>query len=353
MKKFLTTSIAALSVALSVKAQDIHFSQFYENAILRNPALTGIFSGDYKVGVNYRQQWSDISVPFQTGLISAETRIAVNKEVGDYVSIGVCGTYDHAGSIDFNSMMVYPAINYNKSLEDKHGSYLSVGFAGGYIQRAVDQSKMTFSSQYVNGYNPANPTNENMTFKKIQNYDLSAGISLNSSAGQNNNVNYYIGVAAYHVTKPSQTFAGEDQFIRLNTKWEGNLGIKYNVDQAFAVTLHFNYSSQAPYTEYIGGGLVSWRNYTVTNPMERFTIYAGCFYRVNDALIPTIKVDYQMYSLTFSYDINNSTLKPASEGAGGYEISLYMRGNFKKNKSATDATKCPRFEDMMPGSFTD
>lgn len=353
MKRLLTIlSLLSLLASNNAGAQDIHFSQFYENAILRNPALTGIFSGDYKVGLNYRTQWSNISVPFQTGLISGETRVAVNKEVGDYVSFGLCATYDHAGSINFNSVQVYPAINYNKSLEDKHGSYLSVGFAGGFIQRSVDESKMTFSSQYINGgYNPANPTGENMTFRKIQNYDLSAGLSLNSSMGASNNVNYYLGVAAYHVTKPSQTFVGQDQFIRLNTKWEGNLGFKCNVNQEFAITMHLNYSNQAPYEEWIGGGFVSWKNATETNPTKKFTVYAGLFYRLQDAIVPTLKLDYQAYSVTFSYDVNNSSLKPASEGVGGYEISLFMRGNYKKDKSAADATKCPRFEDMLPASF--
>ena len=84
MKKFLTLIVLAGLLAPAgyrLAAQDLHFSQFYENPILRNPALTGIFSGDYKAGVNYRTQWDDISVPFQTMTATFETRIAVNKEV--------------------------------------------------------------------------------------------------------------------------------------------------------------------------------------------------------------------------------------------------------------------------------
>ena len=47
MKRYLTVFAMSvlLGAGLSSNAQDIHFSQFYENAILRNPALTGIFSG--------------------------------------------------------------------------------------------------------------------------------------------------------------------------------------------------------------------------------------------------------------------------------------------------------------------
>jgi len=347
MKKQLFLMMCAVGIGYQANAQDIHFSQFYENAILRNPALTGIFSGDYKAGINYRTQWSNISVPFTTAIASAETRIVTNSETGDCISFGVTASYDKAGSIDFTSMQVYPAINYNKSMEDKHNTYLSVGFTGGYIQRSVDQQKMTFSSQYINGsYSAYNPSGENAPFKNIQNYDLGAGVSLNSSLGDENQVNYYLGAAAYHITEPNQSFEGSDQIIRLTTRWSGNLGLKYNINSQYAVTFHMNYTHQAPYEEWIGGGLVSWKSINNTIGGNNITVYAGLFYRVNDAIIPTIKMDYQAYSLTVSYDINNSTLKPATNGVGGYEMSLFVRGNYKRNAKNTDATRCPHFEDL-------
>lgn len=345
--------ITALSVLVAQQslAQDIHFSQFYETAILRNPALTGIFSGDYKVGVNYRTQWSNISVPFQTILVSGETRIAISKETGDYVSFGLCATYDKAGSISFNSLQVYPAINYNKAIEDRHHSYLSVGFAGGYIQRSVDFSKATYSSQYVNGvYDPATASGESFSSNTIQNYDLGAGVSFNSSIGEKNNINYYIGASAYHIAKPRHSFAGSDYFVRLDTKWSGNLGVKYAINNTYAVTVHANYSNQSPYQETLVGGLVSWNNsaFTRRSTEQYFAIYAGFFARLKDALIPTMKVDYKNYSLTCSYDINTSSLNPATGGSGGTEISLFVRGMYNKTANAGDRVQCPRFEQMMP-----
>ncbi|XZF13265.1 PorP/SprF family type IX secretion system membrane protein [Chitinophagaceae bacterium MMS25-I14] len=331
-----------------VAAQDIHFSQFYENAILRNPALTGIFSGDYKAGVNFRNQWGNIATPFVTVLGSYETRFAVN-ESGDCLSIGLTATYDKAGSIDFTSMQVYPAINYNKALEDKHMSYLSVGFAGGYIQRSVDMSKMTFDNQWVNGsYSSTNPNGEPVSFTKVQYYDLSAGISLNSSIGKNNKINYYIGAAAYHVARPKEAFNSNETFVRLNTKWTGNLGVRAAVDDHIGVTFHLNYTNQNPYQEWIGGVLLNWGTYD-DRQQRVFNLSGGCFYRLHDAIIPTIKIDYTTYAFTASYDVNNSTLKPASNGVGGFEFSLFVRGNYKRKQDSRDQNKCPRFENMMPG----
>lgn len=327
-------------------AQDIHFSQFYENGILRNPALTGIFSGDYKAGVNYRTQWSTISVPFQTMLASAETRVLVGREVGDYLSIGIAASYDKAGTISFNSLQVYPAINYNKALADGRRSYLSVGFTGGYIQRSFDLSKATFSTQYQNGeFNQLAANGENIQNVNMNAYDLGAGVSFNSTVGAAKNINYYIGAAAFHVSRPKQTFAGDNDVLRLDTKFSGNLGVKANFENHIGATFHMNYTVQGAYREIIAGGLASWQG----NPEKAqvFTLYAGMFVRFKDAVIPTVKIDYNQYSLTMSYDLNTSGLKQATNGMAGYELSLYIRGRYKRTSMSGAQVQCPRFEQMM------
>src|SRR5579875_1912223 len=130
MKKIFTHFSLMLSFSILsgyVKGQDIHFSQFYENTILNNPALTGIFTDDYKAGVMYRSQWGSITTPFQTTLVDLESKVRVNT-ANDYLSFGLLGYFDKAGDISFQTFGLYPAINYNKSLEDKYGSYLNVGF---------------------------------------------------------------------------------------------------------------------------------------------------------------------------------------------------------------------------------
>ena len=39
-------------------AQDIHFSQWYNNPLFSNPALTADFDGDYRITANQREQWA-------------------------------------------------------------------------------------------------------------------------------------------------------------------------------------------------------------------------------------------------------------------------------------------------------
>ena len=355
MKRYLIgLSVSALlGVGVSSHAQDVHFSQFYENAILRNPALTGIFSGDYKVGIDYRSQWGAISVPYSTTMISGETRILVNREIGDYISFGLVTTYDKAGTIDFTSIQVYPAISYNKALEDQHNSYLSVGFAGGYINRSIDQSKMTTASQWINGsYVPGNPTGEILPFKSLNNYDLGAGVSLNSSLDNSGIFNYYLGAAAYHLNAPTEVFNGSDPLVKLPIKWEFSAGFHTSFSQQFGLTVHANYSLMQPYNETIVGGMFTWRSMPVGLP-SIFAFSFGCFYRYQDAIIPTIKIDYKDVAIGISYDVTSSTLvtSTAANSASATEISLYIRGNYNHTKNPRDPVMCPRFEDLNNYNF--
>lgn len=39
-----------------VIGQDLHFSQFYEAPLLRNPALAGLYEGDVRIQGVYRNQ---------------------------------------------------------------------------------------------------------------------------------------------------------------------------------------------------------------------------------------------------------------------------------------------------------
>ena len=49
---------AILLFAKNIYAQDLHFSQFYEAPLIRNPALAGLFDGDVNVQLVYRNQWA-------------------------------------------------------------------------------------------------------------------------------------------------------------------------------------------------------------------------------------------------------------------------------------------------------
>lgn len=77
-----------------------------------------------------------------------------------------------------------------------------------------------------------------------------------------------------------------------------------------------------------------------SNP--HYTIHVGGFLRWDDALIPAVKLDYNPFSVSLSYDVNISKLKPSSYGRGGFELSVSYVG-FRNRNSSLEYSRCPRF----------
>lgn len=337
MKKMIRLSCLLFAVGCSqLMAQDIHFSQFFEAPLLRNPSLAGIFKGDIRVQGIYRDQWNSVTNAYRTGSVNAEYKMPIGN-ANDFITAGMQVLYDRAGSIGWTSTHVLPAINYHKSLSNEHNRYLSVGFMGGIVQRRFDRSKMTTNSQY-------DGLGDGETFDKAAYMyaDGSAGISYNADIKDNAENNFYLGVAYHHFNRPRQSFY-RNADIELHPKWVFSGGLRLGVNDYAYVTLQADYSRQGGFSETVAGGLYGLKlGGDPDNP--DYTIHAGAFIRWNDAMIPVIKIDYTPFSVALSYDVNISKLKPSSYGRGGVELSVSYTGFSKKlDRSSLNSTLCPRF----------
>ena len=348
LRKFLkdiggyTAVVAAMLSPMHSFAQaDIHFSQFYETSVLRNPALTGVFEDDFKLGIYHRNQWSSISNPYNTTLFSAETHFAMSERSDDFISFGLLCYADKAGSVDQKITAFYPAVNYNKAINPNHNSYLSVGFTGGYLQYSFDPSKATFNNQYLNGnYSSSNPTLENIPNAKFSLYDVGAGVNYNTSSGENNNISYIIGASGYHFSQPILSYYRNPK-ITTNIRWNGNAAVAVVMNDYISAQFNVNYAMQGTYQEIMGGGLINY-NAILSGQTTVFTISAGTYYRYGDAIIPVVKVKYQGLAMGISYDVNLSSLKEASNFQGGTEVTLFYSGNYT-NKGPVKKSVCPKF----------
>ena len=106
-------TLLATCCSLFTNAQDIHFSQFFEAPLLRNPSLAGIFAGDIRVQAVYRDQWNSVTTAYKTVSINGEYKMPVGK-ANDFVTLGLQLLQDRAGTISWVSTHVLPAINYHK-----------------------------------------------------------------------------------------------------------------------------------------------------------------------------------------------------------------------------------------------
>lgn len=213
-------------------------------------------------------------------------------------------------------------------------------------------SKMTFSSQYLTstGYSSYNASGENAPFKSLQAFDLGAGISLNSSLGQDNRANYYLGASLSHINRPTEIFNGGYSSVKLPMKWQFNGGINLVLSDKFSFAVHANQSNQQPYSETVLGGLITFHGVTPGLP-SIFAFTFGGFYRVSDAFIPVVKIDYSNVSVGVSYDVTNSSLSTGASGTSATEISVYIRSKYNHKTDPRDGVMCPRFESEIYSPF--
>lgn len=323
--------------ALQTKAQDLHFSQFYEAPLVRNPALAGLFEGDVRAQLVYRSQWGAITTPYQTGSMNGEVKFGVGKGE-DFMTTGLQVLWDKAGSVALHTTHLMPVVNYHKSMNADKNRYVSLGFMGGLVSRGLDRSKVTTDNQYDGfGYNGSLPDGEH--FASNYNYwDMAVGLSYNSAIGDNKDDNFFLGLAYHHFNKPVNSFYRQLQHL---PRWVASGGVRTTLGEESFITINADFNLQGPYKELIAGAMFSRKIGDFEQP--DYIVHVGGYLRWEDAIIPVIKLDYHPFSIAFSYDMNISSLRTASQGRGGFEISLGYIGFLNTGGSTRDALRCPRF----------
>ena len=137
-----------IAVQSGLWAQDLHFSQFFNNPLLTNPANTGFIpDADYRLGASYRNQYSNImAVPYKTMSIFGDAQVFRNKIETGWLGLGGVILRDQAGSGSLTSTKIYGSLAYHQMLG--LSSLLTAGFNVGWANKRIDQSLLTFPDQF-------------------------------------------------------------------------------------------------------------------------------------------------------------------------------------------------------------
>lgn len=321
-------------------AQDPNFSQFFASPLTLNPALTGKFDGVYRIAGNYRNQWPTIYNAYLTKTISADFGILKKRlpEI-DQLGIGILGFTDRAGDGVLVSNYAGVSVAYHKALDENGYHQIGVGFQGTYMNKRLDITRLLFEDMLrSDGFTGITSESFSSQQVKLNYFDLNAGIFYNGTTNGYNN--FYLGASMYHINRPKETFQ-KGQFLlqpRVTFQAGGKIPMgPYNY-------LHFaaNYSYQANAKNLMFGGAYA---INLNNDDENPTnLYLGSWARVSnvsDAIIPYVGLEYGSFQFGYTYDINISQLKTASNYVGGNELSLI----FIKKPKDPDAKKlnCPKF----------
>lgn len=314
--------------AANTYAQDIHFSQFDMSPLTLNPSTAGAFK-DIIATTNFRDQWKSVSNPYKTFAISYDMKILKDRYQNSVFGIGINVFNDRAGDGSLNTAQANISIASHLKINE-HQS-LSAGIQGGFGQRSINFSSLTWDNQF-NGfaYDASLPSNEPMASNSFLYPDLGAGVLWQYKKREmymsgNDDVRSSIGFSVSHVNKPKFSFyPTTNNFLYMKYVLHGNLwyGIK---GTSVSFVPGFIFYRQGPAQEIQAGSLISYtlsENSRYTSFVAHRTIAAGAYYRWNDAVVIATLLEMANYAIGISYDVNVSALRKASYGRGGFEISL-------------------------------
>ncbi|HSU27483.1 MAG TPA: PorP/SprF family type IX secretion system membrane protein [Chitinophagaceae bacterium] len=337
MKKTLSILIACVALACETRAQDPNFSQFFASPLTLNPALAGKFNGDYRLAGNFRDQWPTINHAFVTKTASLDFGIMRNRlpEI-DKFGIGIMAFTDRAGDGVLVNNYASLTLAYHKGLDENGYHQIGAGFQGTYMNKRLDVTKVTFADM-LTPYGFTGITSESFSSPqvKLNYFDLNAGVIYTGTTNGYNN--FYIGASMYHINRPKETFQ-QGNFL-LNARTTIQAGGKIPVGPYNYIHFSANHSSQAKaHNTIIGGAYALNLNGDEEEPTN---LYLGAWYRVEDAIIPYIGLEFGDFHFGVSYDVNTSALKPGSNLRGGGEFSIiYIKRPVDPNAKKLN---CPKF----------
>jgi type IX secretion system PorP/SprF family membrane protein len=308
--------------------QDPTFSQFYANALYLSPSFAGA-TADYRLSMNYRDQWPAIPGVFHTYSVSFD------KAMPNFNSgIGVLATYDVAGSGDLSTTNIGLLYSYDFNINKKWHIRPGVNFKFYYL--GLDINKLIFASQ-ITGSGSTSSINP-PPFDKVADVDFATSALVY-------NERTWFGATLDHLLVPKTSFYGDDAFVPIKFNFYGGIQVLkrtrliQKVPEVLSVAINFQKQGKF-YQSDLG-------IYYFIKPIILGMWYRGIPFvttQAGDALIGLIGIKTDQIHIGYSYDFTVSNL--ISSTAGAHEISFVYEFNamsLNQARRRMRAIPCPEF----------
>ena len=323
----------------SLSGQDIHFTQFNLAPLTVNPALTGAFSGSFRLGGLYRDQWSST---YSTPAFYLDSPILKGFREMDWIGIGASVYQDKAqatfvpfgngqsvvGSVKQGGLLGSAA--YHLALDKERNTVIAVGIQGGTLSRSL-HDEWRFEDAILSGSTTTErlPDSESPTSF----LDVSGGITI---TGKTSGQSFYrIGFSMLHINNPRNAVLGSSGGAKLPRRAVGYATYNLELNEKILVIPSVLYQTIGPASEFSAQGMVGYKM-----PEQETVLKAGLGYRIGDALEVLLGVDYKDFRVGASYDL---TLSDLAAPNNAFELAVAYIGRIYKRPKIDPVIFCPRF----------
>lgn len=335
--RYIAGTVIWLMAAIGARGQDLHFSQFFNSPLTTNPANTGFIpDGNYRIGINYRNQWASIPVPYKTMSAFGDVQLFRDRLTYGWLGLGGVILRDVAGSGNLTSTKVYGSIAYHQLLGQS--SLLSLGFNVGSANKRIDLAKLTFGDQW-NGrfFDSELPTAEPINQSKVNYFDMQVG--MNYAYFPTDNIYINGGFSVHHVNKPRESFYNGNN--QIDPRYIAFLNASLKLSDNVIINPAAYYAKQAKARELVVGANAA---YNLSGNGEK-QVFGGIYYRLDDAAVFLVGYQIANVKMMFNYDVTTSSLAVSNGRRGAYEIGIIYTGLYPNRSfsGARRATLCPTF----------
>jgi type IX secretion system PorP/SprF family membrane protein len=320
-------------------AQDLHFSQWFNSPLTTNPANTGFIpDADYRIGANYRNQWSAImSVPYKTMSIWGDAQVFRDRIESGWLGLGGVILRDVAGSGSLTSTKIYASAAYHQMLGVAH--LLSAGFNVGWANKRINSSELKFPDQFDGKFfDNKLPTSVVLDQTSINYFDVQFG--LNYAYFPTDKLYLNGGFSAWHINRPRESFFDSDLSgydTRIKPRYSGFVNASIKVSDDMIVNPMAYYTTQAKAHEMVAGANLQYR----LSADGESQLIGGLYYRPGDSFIPMIGFEWKNIKLMFTYDATTSSLSQYNNSRGAFEFALLTSGFYNEYNGDRRQSMCP------------
>ena len=322
MSRYILIAIICFTT-LVVKAQDSQFPMYDASQLLLNPAYAGTDEGSKLRAVSQdRSQWASLSSNFIT------SSLAVDMPFKDRWGLGAYLFHNDASNIVNETGVVFSG-SYDVMKPDQDVHHLTTGLNLGFINKNINDKELFYDNQYQDGtFNTTIESGE--TFARTNRFmpEVSFGVAYINN-DKNKTYRPYGGFSLFHITKPNESYINTFN-SRVPLRWVLNGGMKlYFQNEEIEIDPKFLLMKQSNSWDIILGFT---GGYQVGKTVK---VLGGGTFRIGDAIIPQLGVEYLNFTYAMSYDINISKLKEYSNRRGALEFVVTYKGIGRFNMEST------------------
>jgi len=305
-----------LFVFFKATAQEIVLSQPFTAAQFLTPASVGNGVFDQRIQSNFRSQSIGGYNFAKTIVVGWDRKYNRNAlEQSNYIGIGgqVISEQLMDGLLNTNHITVNSA--YHLFLDGDEYSNLALGLGVTFSQTTLDRSKLRFGDMYdllgnLSGY----PTAE-VFLSNPSRFSANTGFLFTRHS---NDTYLQLSANGFFFAKPDVTNSPYNESPGMRSTLFMNLEKYFNENYTYLI--HGAFSNRNKESNYVLGGSVSLPiKYEFEHDRR---LYLGCYYRFNNAIVPSVNIMMDSYIFGISYDIYNNDLTAAGIRSNSFEFTF-------------------------------